>query len=817
MHAEKWVRHLTRHTDKRYPIYMKQTFTITGMSCAACQMHVERAVRALPGVVQADVNLLQNRLVITYNQTALTPAQIIAAVEKAGYGAREFKQTEQDTTLDPAAQLKHRFCYSLILLIPLMVVAMSHPAGLTWLQVVLTLPILWLNRVFFTRGFVQLFKRMPTMDSLVALGAASALGQSFWAWATHQHDGLYFESAAMIVTLVTLGKWLEARAKSKTTDAISGLVKLLPVQVQIRRNGKELPVSIDQISQGDTLLIRAGQRIGADGIVVQGTGAVDEAVLTGESLPQDKQPGNLVSAGTLLVSGYLEVNVQKIGAHTLLAHMISLVEHATNSKAPVARLADKASSVFVPVVLGIALVTFLVWFLSGAGFMFALSCAVCVLVISCPCALGLATPTAIMVGMGLAAKRGILIKSAEVLERAHATHAVVLDKTGTVTTGQMQVAAVMPAPGITEENLLTDAASLEKLSAHPLAESLVKKAFSRENFCVKQVSNMQEFPGLGIRANQGQALLSGGNLKAMRAWHIEVPAGDEIVEQAANQGQTVLFFARDHQYLGASGLSDAIKPTSKQAVSLLKQLGCQVILLTGDNAKTAEYVAQQTGIDTVKAGVLPAQKQEYLKSLQARGKIVAMVGDGINDAPSLACADVAIALGSGTEVAASSAGIVLMRPDLREVATALQLSRATLRNIKENLFWAFFYNVICIPLAAGVFYPLWGWKLHPMMAAAAMSVSSVCVVLNALRLNRFKPSFKDVARGNNMHKVLEIKGMMCGHCAGHVSRALNSIPGVKATVDLASKTATVESASPVEDTVLMEAVKNAGYEVTAIR
>ena len=810
---------MTHHADKRYPIYMKQTFAITGMSCAACQMHVEKAVRALPGVEQADVNLLQNRLVIRYDEGKTSSQQIIQAVENAGYGAQEMVASSSvgADPLSQAAQLKRRFFYSVILLIPLMIISMRHLPSLAWVQFVLTIPILGLNRAFFIRGFGQLFKRTPTMDSLVALGATAALGQSVWAWCTHQPDGLYFESAAMIVTLVTLGKWLEARAKSKTTDAIEGLVKLLPAQALVRRNGAEQRVPVNQIVPGDMLLIKAGERIGADGVIAQGTGAVDEAILTGESLPQDKQPGNQVTAGTLLVSGFLEVTVQKTGADTALAQMIALVEQAANSKAPVARLADKVSRIFVPLVLGISLLTFGVWYISGASIMFALSCAVCVLVISCPCALGLATPTAIMVGMGVGAKRGILIKSATVLENAHRVKTVVLDKTGTVTTGQMQVAQLIPAAGISEEELLANAISLEKLSSHPLAVSLVKQKFSRENIVLKNVSNITEFPGLGIRGQAGQELLFGGNLKAMQTWHIPVPEGEKIVDAAAQQGQTVLFFAIHKKYLGAIGFSDTVKPTAREAVDLLQNAGCQVVLLTGDNAQTAAYVAKQTGISTVQAGVLPAEKQDYLKSLQTQGQTVAMVGDGVNDAPSLACAEVGIALGSGTEVAAASADIVLMRPDLREVATALELSRATLRNIKENLFWAFFYNVICIPLAAGVFYPAWGWKLHPMMAAAAMSFSSVCVVLNALRLNRFKPTFKDVTQGNNMHKVLEIKGMMCGHCAGHVARALNSIPGVKATVDLANKTATVEAASPVEDNVLIEAVQNAGYEVTAIR
>lgn len=797
---------------------MKQTFRVTGMSCAACQMHVEKAVRALPGVEQADVNLLQNRLSVIYDEQKVTAAQIIAAVEHAGYGAQaSTSQLATPVAQTEAKSLQKRFWLSVCFLIPLMILAMAHMHGLVWVQVVLTLPILWLNRHFFTRGLGQLFKLTPTMDSLVALGATAAIGQSIWAIIARQPGGLYFESAAMIVTLVTLGKWLEARAKSRTTDAISGLVQLLPARVLVRRNEVETHVDVADVLVGDTLLVRAGDRVGADGVINKGSATVDESFLTGESLPQDKQSGDVVSAGTMLLSGYLEVNIQKTGNNTLLSQMISLVEQAASSKAPVARLADKVSRVFVPVVIVLAGLTFIVWWACGADVSFALSCAVCVLVISCPCALGLATPTAVMVGMGVGARRGILIKSADVLERARSINTVVLDKTGTVTTGQMQVAQVLPAAGVSESELLEWAISLEKLSAHPLAISLVKKKFSRENFLLKSVSNFKEYPGLGARAKQGSVVVSGGNLKAMHAWHIDVPNGEEILWQSAQKGQTVLFFAVGQKYLGAIGFSDAVKDTSRMAVSLLKTQRCQVVLLTGDNTKTAAYVASQTGIDSVEAGVLPAEKQTYIKALQNQGNIVAMVGDGINDAPSLACADIGIAMGSGTDVAAATADIVLMRPDLREVATALVLSRATFRNIQENLFWAFFYNILCIPLAAGVFYPVWGWKLHPMMAAAAMSFSSICVVGNALRLNRFKPPFSDEKEEKTMRKILEIKGMMCGHCAGHVSRALNAIPGVKATVDLNSKTATVESAVPVDESVLIAAVQNAGYEVTAIR
>ncbi len=796
---------------------MKQQFSVSGMSCARCKEHVETAVRALSGVHQADVNLLQNMLTAVYDETLLSAGQICAAIARAGYQAQAISVGKTvPSVLSEATSLKRRFWGSVLFLVPLMMISMVH----TWqvpavFQAVLTVPVLWLNRRFFTNGFLQLVRRTPTMDSLVALGAGAAVVQSVWALVAGQ-NGLYFESAAMIVTLVTLGKWLEARAKSKTTRALSSLANLLPAQATLRRNGKEQTLPVTQIVPGDILLVRAGERMGADGKIITGSATADESMLTGESLPQEKHPGQFATAGTVLTSGYVEIKVEHTGADTVLSQLVALVEQAANSKAPIERMADRVSRIFVPVVMGLAVLTFFIWWLCGATTTFALSCAICVLVISCPCALGLATPTALMVGMGVGARRGILIKSASVLEQTRRVNVVVLDKTGTVTTGQMHVANVQPAPGVTKEELLSCALSLESLSAHPLSKALVKYGDSQQNLRIHPVCDFKEFPGLGVRAWHAEKQLSGGNLRAMKTWNISVPGGAKLVTVAAQQGQTVLFFASGTQYLGAVGLSDTINPTAQEAVTHLHQQGIKVLLLSGDNEPTAKHVAAQVGIHQVQAGVLPAQKQQVIADLQAAGNTVAMVGDGVNDAPSLAQADVGIAMGSGTEVAAQTAGVVLMRPDLREVATALLLSRATLRNIQENLFWAFFYNIICIPLAAGVFYPAFGWKLHPMFAAAAMSISSVCVVGNALRLNRFKPPFTDKER-LGMHKILEIKGMMCGHCAAHVERALNAIPNVKAKVDLSAKTATVESASPVADAVLVKAVVDAGYEVTAIR
>ncbi len=805
-HLKKEVSYLTNLPWEKYPYSMKGLFTVIGMNCTLCKMHVEEAVRALPGVTRAEVDLLQNRLSVQYDDTQVSPAQLIAAVQKAGYDAYEVSSAPQIPTEETT--LKKRFWLSISFLIPLMLIAMAHtevvPAGL---QVLLTAPILWFNRRFFVSGFKQIFKGTPTMDSLVAVGATAAVGQSGWALCVGR-QGLYFESAAMIVTLVTLGKYLEARAKAKTTRALSALAQLLPSSVQVRRNGQEKTIPRGEVKLGDILIIRAGESVGADGEVVTGECSVNEAALTGESLPQEKQPGDWLCAGTLLESGYAEVLVAKIGTETIVAQLITLVEQATASKAPITRLADKISRVFVPVVLGVSALTFGVWYAAVGNVEQALSFAICVLVISCPCALGLATPTAVAVGMGVGAKRGILIKSAAILERVRHLTTVVLDKTGTVTTGEIHVAGLSPASGQDETNLLQAALSLEQASAHPFAKALV--AYAKTKGLVAQpVAGFEQFPGLGVRAGA----LCGGNLKAMIQWHIPVPQGAEQIATAAAHGQTVLFFAQGEKYLGSVAFSDTLKPTSRQAVELLQKAGLRVHLLTGDNAQTARFVADQLGIEIVRAEVFPHEKQAYLRTLQAAGEVVAMVGDGINDAPSLACADVGIALGSATEVAADSADIILMQNDLREVAIALALSRAMLRNIEENLFWAFFYNILCIPLAAGVLYPHFGIALHPMMAAAAMSISSLCVVTNALRLNGFKPPFQEELC---MQKVLEIQGMMCGHCAAHVERALNALPGVKAKVDLVQKIARIEAASPVDDSVLIETVKNAGYEVVAI-
>ena len=828
---------------------MKKTFLVSGMTCSACQAHVEKAVSRVPGVHSAVVNLLQNTLYVDYDENKLGPAEIVSAVRQAGYDVLSEKKadsTPQALAQEQASALKARFLLSLVFLAPLMYVSMGHMAGgllpdvithnpgiFVFVQFLLVLPVLFLNRKFFTRGLKQLFLGAPNMDSLVALGSGAAVISGVWTlfkvlylmqpgdWtaAFDASGNLYFESAAMILTLVTLGKWLEARAKVKTSDAISALVRLLPGQATVLRRGKEVQIPVEGIIPGDILVVRTGERIGADGEITQGGGAVDESALTGESVPQDKTLGQIVSAGTLLTSGYLQVRVLRTGKDTTLSQIITLVEAASGSKAPISRLADRVSAVFVPAVLGIALLTFGVWLFTGAGVSFALSAAISVLVISCPCALGLATPTAIMVGTGTAARNGILVKSAAVLERAHKVTTVVLDKTGTVTTGQMQVAGVEPGAGVREADLISQAATLEQYSQHPFARALVEYA-QQGKIALLQGEDFTLEPGCGVSARVSGEIVRGGNLKWLNACGIQVPNGDKLSAKAAQGGKTPIFFARGQQYLGAVLYSDTLKPTAAETVAQLKQKGLKAVLLTGDNELTAREVARQTGIETVIAGVMPQDKESVIRRLQEAGEVVAMVGDGVNDAPALVRADVGISFGTGTDEAVESADMVLLKGNLTGVATALELSRAVIKNIKENLFWAFFYNVLGIPLAAGVLYGPLGWKLNPMVAAAAMSFSSVCVVSNALRLRFFKPTeikTKQTKGENRMRKTLIIEGMVCGHCAARVERALNALAGVEARVNLGKKMAVVESASALDEEVLKKVVQDAGYEVVSIQ
>jgi len=815
------------YTDSK----MKQVFVISGMSCAACAAHVEKAAATLAGVTRAQVSLLQNTLETEYNEDIVHATDIMAAVERAGYQARlqtpDLITEPQQAALQEASALKRRFIHSLVLLLPLMAVGMSgmwwadgkmfwsrHMHGFIWVQLVLSLPVLWINGAFFSRGLRALKKRLPTMDTLVALGSGAAIfsGVLQLLRAHPSMNDLYFESAAMIVTLVTLGKWLEARAKAKTAASLTALASLLPVYATVRRGKKEETVLCSSLREEDVLIVRAGMRFAADGIIINGAGAVDESALTGESIPQDKLQGAAVTAGTLLVSGYAEVKIEHVAENTRLAQMIELVKTAAAGKAPIAVMADRVSAVFVPVVLIIALITLVGWWIV-AGFSVALPLAISVLVISCPCALGLATPTALMVGLGRAAKEGILVKSAAALERAGRVNTVVLDKTGTVTTAQMQVAKICPATGIEEQELLTASATLEQYAQHPFATALLDYA-RKHQVPLYQAGEFQLIAGKGVKATAGSSTLYGGNSDWFAELKIRIPSAPDILARAAAKGCTPVFFAQGKRFLGSIWFSDTIKPTSAVAVKLLQQLGLEIILLTGDNEQTAGQVADEVGIKKIYAHVLPQEKESVIRRLQREGNCVAMVGDGINDAPALVRADVGMAMGSGTDIAAESADIVLLRGDLCAVATALSLSRAVLRNIKQNLFWAFFYNILGIPLAAGV---LAGYKLNPLFAAAAMSISSVCVVSNALRLRLFQPP-QPVQNEENktMHKTLVIEGMVCGHCAAHVERALNALEGVQAKVNLDNKTAVVQSAQEVSDDILRKAVQDAGYEVVAI-
>lgn len=803
-------------------------FTVTGMSCSACQARVERVVCALPGVLKADVNLLQQTLTVQAAENVLI-SSIEQAVIQAGYGITAVRDQHEKNNLwdQETVRLKKRFTGSLGLLLPLMLLSMGGMFGLwkasqtpvyaIYLQLVLAGGVAWINRLFFIRGFKHLFTGAPNMDSLVALGSSAAfLSGLFGIVFPKLSAPVYFESSAMILTLVTLGKWLEARAKAKTNRAVSSLIELFPQQALIRRNGQEMLRRPEEICVGDVLLWHTGERAAADGTILQGTGTVDSAALTGESLPQEKEKGGSVSAGMLLLNGYLEVQVENCGTETTLAKMIALVEEAAGSKAPIAKLADRVSGVFVPVVLGIALLTGLVWWVAGAALSQGLMAAISVLVISCPCALGLATPTAVMVGMGLAARHGILVKSAAAFERAHQVRTVVLDKTGTVTTGRMQVAGIVPYQ-ITKQDLLAWAVSLEKSSLHPFANALGDYARER-GIAGWPAAQFEVVPGRGVQAKVQQQWVRGGNQAFMRETGILIAPGHTQKTVVGFPGCTPLYFACENKFLGTVWFRDTIKENAAQAVRLLQDHQVRVLLLTGDQQQAADYVAGQTGIREVHAEVLPQEKEQVIRDLQSRHQCVAMVGDGINDAPALVRSDVGVALGSGTDIAVDSADIVIMQDDLRSVAGAILLSRAVMRNIKQNLFWAFFYNIVGIPLAAGVFYPWFGWQLSPMFAAAAMSLSSVCVVTNALLLRFFTwPYQAKQVQGVKMKKTLVIEGMVCGHCAAHVERALNAITGVQAKVDLQRKTAVVESATEVADDILKQAVQNAGYEVVSIQ
>ena len=817
---------------------MTEQFAVTGMTCAACSAHVEKAVSRLSGVQSAPVNLMLGSMTVTYDEKAVAESDIIAAVKAAGYGASPASQTDQgQLRRDQDAALRRRkkhLIWSVVFLVPLFYLSMGHMMGLplpqvlhmhplllACLQLALVIPILILNRNYFTVGFSRLVKLSPNMDSLVAVGAAAGLVYSLIEMgllAAGQVSGmpdLYFESAGMILTLVTVGKYLEERSRGKTTGAISALLALAPA--------------------GDTVIVRQGGRIPVDGVITDGHAAVDESAITGESLPVEKVPGDAVTSATVTSSGYLELRATRVGGDTTLSQIIRLMEEAASSKAPISRLADRISGIFVPAVMAISLTAALLWaFVGGMDVHFCLSIAIAVLVISCPCALGLATPVAIMVGTGQAAQQGILIKSAESLELLHKVQTVVLDKTGTVTMGQPRVTDILCASGVTEEELLCVAASAEKPSEHPLAHAIVEESQAR-HIPLCPVSGFRSVPGGGIQATlSGEAVLA-GNAGYLAQNGVSLAAMEADAHRLAEDGKTPLFFAESGHLLGCIAVADVVKPDSAKAIAALRRMGRRVVLLTGDNQRTANAIARQIGVDQVIAQVLPQDKAKCVAQLQQQGQRVAMVGDGVNDAPALAQADVGLAIGAGTDIAIESADVVLMKSSLLDIPAAMDLSRAVLRNIKQNLFWAFFYNSIGIPVAAGVLYPALHLTLNPMLAAAAMSLSSVCVVSNALRLRGWKPPFfadqpaptaplpesavfqSQGKEENTVNKTIHIDGMMCTHCTGRVEKALNDLPGVEATVDLDSKSAAVTCTPDVSDDTLRQAVEDAGYHVTGIR
>ena len=830
---------------------MTKQFAVTGMTCAACSAHVERAVAQLPGVQSAAVNLMLGRLNASYDENQVTSQQIIDAVIRAGYGAREADESDlaPDKQQDEVVQrMGRRLLWSVICLVPLFYISMGHMMGLpvpgvfhenhlamALTELALVIPILILNRAYFTVGFSRLFQASPNMDSLVALGAAAGLIYSLIemglliAGRIQGMPDLYFESAGMILTLVTVGKYLEQRSRKKTTGAISALLRLAPDSAVVRRDGQEVTVPAAEIVVGATVIVRQGGKIPVDGVVTAGTASVDESALTGESLPVEKGEGTTVSSATVVLSGYLELEARRVGSDTTLSQIVRLMEEAASSKAPISRLADRISAVFVPVVMGIALAAALLWhFVGGEGIRFCLSIGIAVLVISCPCALGLATPVAIMVGTGKAAQSGILIKSAESLELLGKAQTVVLDKTGTVTEGKPRVTDIVCA-GITEEELLQVAASVEKPSEHPLSVAIGRAAEER-GLALSPVTDFTAVPGGGVKAALDGAAVYAGNLDYMTRCGVDTAAVQEQARALARQGKTALYFARDTRLLGLIAVADVVKPDSAAAIKALQAAGREVVLLTGDNETTAQAIAKQVGVSRVIAQVLPTDKAACVEKLQKEGRCTVMVGDGINDAPALARADVGLAIGAGTDIAIESADVVLMRSSLWDIVTAAELSRAVIRNIRENLFWAFIYNAIGIPVAAGVLYPALGITLNPMIAAAAMSLSSVCVVTNALRLRLWKgpacPVTEEKTTKENqtekqeetgMNRTLTIEGMMCAHCVAHVESALNALPGVSAHVDLEKKTAAVTAGPEVTDDMLRKAVKDAGYEVTSIR
>ena len=849
---------------------MKQ-YNVTGMSCAACSARVEKAVGKVPGVENCSVSLLTNSMGV---EGTATVDAVIAAVEETGYGAtlksaknegHGMNQSEQNCAEDAlkdreTPKMKRRLIVSLCFLIPLMYLSMGHMmwgwplpiflegnhVAMGLAQLLLTTIVMVINQKFFISGWKGMIHRAPNMDTLVALGAGASYGYSVYAlfaMTAAQTSGdmdhvmelmheFYFESAAMILTLITLGKMLESYSKGRTTDALKNLMKLAPKTAVLIKDGVETVVSIEQVKPGDIFAVRPGESVPVDGTILEGSSALNESALTGESIPVDKQPGDMVSAATLNDYGYLKCQAVRVGEDTALSKIIKMVRDASATKAPIAKAADKVSYVFVPTVIVLAVITIIVWLLAGKDTGFALARGVSVLVISCPCALGLATPVAIMVGNGMGAKNGILFKNAVALEETGKAKMVALDKTGTITKGEPEVTDVLPADHTDQDALLSLAYRLESKSGHPLAKAIIKYCEEYPEFRKgREVEDFQAVAGNGLSAKLDGKEVFGGKREFIEE-KVRIP--EDVLQKSwhlAEQGKTPLFFAQDGKFCGIIAVADTLKEDSVEAISRLKKMGMKVVMLTGDNERTAKAVAKLAGVDEVRAGVLPEGKDEVIRELKKEGKTI-MVGDGINDAPALTSADIGAAIGAGTDVAMDAADLVLMKSSLMDVCTAIHLSRAVLRNIHENLFWAFFYNVIGIPLAAGVYYPLLRWKLNPMFGAAAMSLSSFCVVMNALRLNLFradnqslqiekkeeKEEKKEISEMEENTKVIEITGMMCGHCEAHVKKALEEIPQVDSAEASHEKgTAVVKLNAPVDDEVLKKAVEAQDYKVTAIR
>lgn len=843
-----------------------EKFQITGMSCAACQIHVAKSVQKLDGVSDVDVSLLANTMVVKYDDLKTDSQKIAEAVSKAGYGAflfehhggrndfrREWQRRKEEEVLNQK-KLKQRLILSIIFLIPLLYISMGHmlllPVPLflsgkensllfAFTQFLLTIPVVVINGHFFVSGIKAFFNKMPNMDSLVAIGAGASLLYGIFAiymmiygfshgnfdFVLRYSKVLYFESCATILTLVTVGKYLEARSKAKTSDALDKLVNLAPKTAVIIRNGKEVIIPSEQVVSGDIVLIKPGESIPVDGVVTDGYGYVDQSAITGESIPVEKNIGDEVLSATVNKNGSFRFRASNVGEDTTLARIIKLVDEAGSSKAPIARLADSISGIFVPAVIVIAILTAICWIAAGQSFEFAFNCAVSVLVISCPCALGLATPVAIMVGMGKAAEYGILIKSAESLERLHSVDTVVLDKTGTVTSGHPKVTDIEVFANLSEKDFLSIAASIEQGSEHPLAGAVVNKA-KEEVIEIKTPDKFEIIPGKGVLAVIDGESYTAGNIKLMSENEVEDSAFfGKMSEKYSYLGKTPLFFAKNKKLLGLIAVADSVRQTSAEAVMYLKQSGLRVILLTGDNRLTAGSIAKEVGIDEVIADVRPEGKEAEVGRLQDSGHRVAMVGDGVNDAPALVRADVGIAIGAGTDIAVDSGDVVLMKDSLLDVVRAIRLSGEVVKNIRTSLFWAFVYNIIGIPVAAGVLYPAFGLLLSPMIAAAAMSLSSVCVVSNALRIRLFRdnieeqPKEKELFAGDkNMKKIMVIDGMMCAHCQKRVHDVLSALDGVaEVDVNLENKTAVVVCSKEIDDKILTDAVTNAGYEVLSIK